>query len=233
MEREAMTEKRKFNPDGPRKKPHLAERVVYASSSGEPRKFNPNGGRKKPFYDTKRKKLVIPATCNGNQPSGLPACGLEASGIPAAGEKALTIERKWDHLSPVPVERGPQNELGMHMLDEIYSGRYSDPGLFAISLGYNPYKFKLIAESNEYFKDCLEIANYIIGQKLIEKARNREEDGNVNMKLLPRYDKEYRQMVEELKAKEGARAAAATMIYVERVPDSPLVPTLRKDKEDV
>lgn len=199
----------------------------------EKRKFNPDGPRKKPFYDTKRKKLVIPATCAGNQPSGIPASGLEASGIPAAGEKALSIERRWDNLSRVPSDREEQNQLGMQLLGEVHSGRCDDPGAFAISLGFNPYQFKGMAESNEYFKDCLERANYLIGQRLILAARQRYEDGKVNMALLMRYDKEYRQMIEELKAKEGARAAAATMVYVEKVPDSPLVPDLRSSKSEV
>jgi hypothetical protein len=205
--------------------------VVYASSSGEKRKFNPEGGRKKPFYDTKRKKLVIPAPCNGNQPDS-PASGMEASGIPAAGEKALTIERRWDNLSRVPDDQEQQNELGMQLLNEVYHERCSDPGSFAISLGLNPYQFKAMATNNKYFEDCLERANYLIGQQLIRAARSRQEDGKVNMALLMRYDKEYRQMVEELKAKEGARAAAATMVYVERVPDSPLVPKLKKDRDE-
>lgn len=199
----------------------------------EKRKFNPDGPRKKPFYDTKRKKLVIPGPCAGNQPSDIPACGLAASGIPAAGDKALTIERRWANLSQVPSDIEEQNRLGMQLLEDIYAGRCDDPGMFAISMGLNPYQFKGISESNEYFKDCLERANYLIGQKLMQAARTREEDGRVNMQLLMRYDKEYRQMVEELKAKESARAAAATMIYVEKVPDSSLVPDLRSSKSEV
>lgn len=193
----------------------------------EKRKFNPDGPRKKPFYDTKRKKLVVPATCSGNEPSNAPASGLEASGIPAAGEKSLAIERRWDNLSRVPTDVQEQNMLGLQMLTEIHSGRSDDPGAFAISLGFNPYQFKGMAEGNEYFRDCLERANYLIGQRLILAARQRYEDGKVNMALLMRYDKEYRQMVEELKRHESARAAAATVVYVERVPDSPLVPPLR------
>jgi hypothetical protein len=197
----------------------------------EKRKFNPDGPRKKPFYDTKRKKLVVPTTCNGNQP-GAPASGMEASGIPAAGEKALTIERRWDNLSQVPTDTQEQNMLGLQLLNKVYLGQCDDPGLFAISLGLNPYQFKLMAETNEFFKDCLERANYLIGQQLIRAARSRQEDGRVNMALLMRYDKEYRQMMEELKAKEGARAAAATVVYVEKVPDSPLVPKLRRSVDE-
>jgi hypothetical protein len=207
-----MTEKRSSAPKG----------------SAVTRKFNPDGPRKKPFYDTKRKKLVVPQPCNGNDASS-PASGMEASGIPAAGEKALTIERRWDNLSRVPTDTREQDILGMQLLNEVYFERCSDPGSFAISIGLNPYQFKSMAESNEFFKDCLERANYLIGQQLIRAARSRQEDGRVNMALLMRYDKEYRQMMEEMKAKEGARAAAATVVYVERVPDSPLVPLLKKD----
>lgn len=196
----------------------------------EKRTFNPDGPRKKPFYDTKRKKLVVPEPCNGNMPSS-PASGMEASGIPAAGEKALTIERRWDNLSRVPSDPAEQDSLGMQLLNEVYFERCCDPGAFAISCGLNPYQFKAMAETNEFFKDCLERANYLIGQQLIRAARSRQEDGKVNMALLMRYDKEYRQMVEELKAKEGARAAAATVVYVERVPDSPLVPKLRPSSQ--
>lgn len=198
----------------------------------EKRKFNPDGPRKKPFYDTKRKKMVIPSPCSGNEPSGIPASGMEASGIPAAGERALTIERRWDNLSRVPTDVAEQNMLGLQMLSEIYFGRCDDPGAFAISLGFNPYQFKRMAEGNEYFKDCLERSNYIIGQRLIVAARSRDEDAKTNMLLLMRYDKEHRQMMEDMKQKESARAAAATLIYVEKVPDSPLVPKLKKDLDE-
>lgn len=210
--------------------------IVLRTSGGvevaeEKRKFNPDGPRKKPFYDTKRKKLVIPEPRNGNNADS-PASGMEASGIPAAGEKALAIERRWDNLSRVPSDTREQDALGMQLLNEVYLERCSDPGSFAISLGFNPYQFKAMAESNEFFKDCLERANYLIGQQLIRAARSRQEDGRVNMALLMRYDKDHRQMMEEMKAKEGARAAAATMIYVERVPDSPLVPVLKRSKDE-
>lgn len=194
------------------------------------RKFNPDGPRKKPFYDTKRKMLVIPKAANGNDASGMPASGMEASGIPAAGDKALTIVRKYDHLCDIPTDAREQDKLGLHMLNEVRAGKYDDPRMVAVDLGINPYKFIHIADDNEFFRDCLDIANLFIGHQLKMRARTREEDGNVNMKLLALYDKDYRRLQEDLRQKEAARMANATTIVVERVPDSPLVPLLKKDE---
>jgi hypothetical protein len=200
------------------------------AASAEKRKFNPDGPRKKPFYDTKRNKLVIPATCNGNDASGMPASGMEASGIPAAGERSLDIERKWQGLAEVPTDTEEQNKLGLYMLNEVRAGRCTDPGMFAASLGINPYKFKGIAADNEYFKDCLEIASYIIGESGYQDALDRKKDGNVFMRKYALYNRDYRQMIEDMKAKESARVATQAVVVMERIPDSPLVPLLRKDE---
>ena len=196
------------------------------------RKFNPDGPRKKPFYDTKRKKLVIPKACNGNDAAGMPASGMEASGIPAAGERSLIIERKWEGLAEIPTDPQEQNKLGLYMLNEVRAGRCADPGMFATSLGINPYKFKGIAQDNEYFKDCLEIANYIIGESGYQDALDRKKDGNVFMRKYALYNRDYRQMVEELKMKESARVATQAVVVMERIPDSPLVPILKKDSHE-
>lgn len=198
----------------------------------EKRKFNPDGPRKKPFYDTKRKKLVIPAPCNGNEPSGIPASGLEASGIPAAGERSLDIERKWEGLAEIPSDTHEQNKLGLYMLNEVRAGRCTDPGMFATSLGINPYKFKGIAHDNEYFRDCLDIANYIIGETGYQNALDRKNDGNVFMRKYALYNRDYRQMIEDMKMKESARVATQAVVVMERIPDSPLVPILRKESDE-
>jgi hypothetical protein len=198
----------------------------------EKRKFNPDGPRKKPFYDTKRKKLVVPRTCNGNSASGIDASGIPASGIPAKGAGSLPIKRKYEHLSETPSDRAEQNKLGMYLLEEIHAGSCNDTGMFAISLGLNPYKFHHMADDNEFFRDCLEIARYCIGNQLKERARTREEDGNVNMKLLPLYDQDYKRMVEELKTKEAARVATQSIVVLERIPDSPLVPILKRSEDE-
>lgn len=194
------------------------------------RKFNPDQPRKKPFYDTKRKVLVIPEQRSGHQPSGRVARGGEASGIPAAGERGLSIRKKWDGLAEVPRDVGIQNKLGMLLLEAVSSGEVQDTGMFAIENGLNPYKFHHMADENEYFSDCLQMARYIIGAKMVENARSRKEDGSVNMRLLGLYNLDYRKMVEEFKQSEASKAAA-TVVIMEKIPDSPLVPQLRKNED--
>lgn len=198
----------------------------------ENRKFNPDGPRKKPFYDTKRKKLVIPAPANGNNASGIPASGLEASGIPAAGERSLAIERRWEGLSDIPTDINEQNKLGLYMLNEVRAGRCTDPGMFAAHLGLNPYKFKGIALDNEYFRDCLDIANYIIGESGYQDALDRKKDGSVFMRKYALYNREYRQWVEDMKLKESAKVATQAIVVMERIPDSPLVPLLKRESDE-
>jgi hypothetical protein len=206
-------------------------------SMNEKRKFNPDGPRKKPFYDTKRKKLVIPAPCSGNDGDS-PARGGPASGLPARRDPghpggvcspSLLIERKYQHLSDIPRDEEGQNTLGESLLAAVISGDCTDTGLFAISLGLNPYKFHHIADTNEYFSDCLQTARYYIGAQMIAKAQSREQDGNVNMRLLPLYNTDYRRMVEEFKASEASKAANAVItVIAQDIPSSPLVPLLRK-----
>lgn len=197
----------------------------------EKRKFNPDGPRKKPFYDTKRKKLVIPSQAHGNDASGVPACGLMASGIPAAGERSLEIERRWQGLADIPTDTQEQNKLGLYMLNEVRAGRCTDPGMFATNLGLNPYKFKRIAVDNEYFRDCLEMSDYIIGETGFQNALERKSDGNVFMRKYPMYNRDYRQWLEDMKMKESAKVATQAIVVMERIPDSPLVPLLKKSEE--
>lgn len=203
----------------------------------EKRKFNPDGPRKKPFYDTKRKKLVIPNPCSGNAGDS-PARGGPARGLPArsnpqhpegGASPSLLIERKYQHLSDTPRDQEGQNTLGEALLAAVISGSCTDTGLFAISLGLNPYKFHHIADTNEYFSDCLQTARYYIGAQMIAKAQSREQDGNVNMKLLPLYNADYRRMVEEFKATEASKSSNAVItVIAQDIPSSPLVPILRK-----
>ena len=45
------------------------------------------------------------------------------------------------------------------------------------------------------------------------------------------YNRDYRHMVEDLKMKESARVATQAIVVMERIPDSPLVPILKKDND--
>lgn len=191
------------------------------------RVFKAGQPRKKPFYDTKRKKLVIPTERCGNQPLGLPA-----SGIPAAGERTLSIERKYEGLSEIPTDIEEQNKLGKLLLESVLAGEVQDTGMFAIELGLNPYKFHHIADKNEYFQDCLDAARYAIGQRGLQEALDRKKDGGVFMKVYGLLNRDYRDMLEDLKAKEASKVATQAVVYVDRVPDSPLVPHLKVSMPD-
>lgn len=196
----------------------------------EKREFDPNRPEKKPFYDTKRKVYVIPKPRSGIAASGMPASGIEASGIPASNSQ-ISIERKYDQLYRPPEALEEQNKLGTALLEWSKGDDARDIGIFAIKMGINPYRMKKLAETNEYFADCLQMAKYLIGSRMVDAARTREEDGNVNMKLLPLYNQDYKEMIEQQKQAEGAKVATLFNVVMEKIPSSNLVPELPKREE--
>ncbi len=200
-------------------------RARSKKKSYERREFNPEQPNKKPFYDTKRKVWVVPTPR-----SGMPASGMKASGIPA-GNNTIGLPRKYDHLFRPPEDTKTQNELGDELLQWAMLPESRHVGLFAIFKGINPYKFRKLAESNEHFASCLDMAEYIIGSRLIDGAQSRKEDGNVNMKLLPMYNRDYKQLIDDQKKSEAARIATQVNVITEAIPDSNLVPKLPKREE--
>lgn len=196
----------------------------------EKREFDPSQPNKKPFFDTKRKVYVIPKPRSGVPASGMPASGMEASGIPAVGENKLNIKKKWDNLYRPPEDVEDQNSLADRLLEWAKCEDSRNIKVFFIHQGINPYRAGKLAETNEYFASCLQMAKVLIGARMTEAAQTRKEDGNVNMKLLPMYDEEYKQLVDQQRQAEASKTAVINLI-ADGVPDSPLVPKLVKRDE--
>jgi hypothetical protein len=192
----------------------------------ERRKFNPDGPQKKPFYDTKRKVLVVP-----RPRSGIPASGIPASGIPASGEKTLNIPKKWEGLYRPPENEHDQNKLADRMLEWARKDDSRHIKLFFVLQGINPYKAFRLCETNEYFASCLQMAKVLVGSRMLDAATTRKEDGSVIMKYLPIVDEEYSQMLDKQRQAEASKMAVINLV-AENIPDSPMVPKLKRGDVD-
>ncbi len=61
---------------------------------------------------------------------------------------------------------------------------------YPLSKGYNPYRFWKIAETNQFFKDCLESAQLIVADRMKEDWRKRDQKDYAK-EMLPVYDQNY------------------------------------------
>ena len=181
----------------------------------------------KPVYNRKTSKWVYPTPA-----SGMPASGKPASGIPKNEHKPLNIQKKYFGLNNPPTEEWEQNQLGVELLEWAQTDEARNIHDFATARHINPYKLNKLCARNEYFEDCMAIARSLIGSRMTELARTREEDGSVNMKLLPLYNHEYRDMIEQAKKLAEGAPATSFVIHGMAVESSSLVPELPKKQSD-
>lgn len=116
---------------------------------------------------------MIPRHPNGRyakQKSGGPASGMKASGIPKNSHPPLEIRRaRISRLLPIPKDITTQNELGEELIEWAGVNKHLFTlNKFPLSKGYNPYKFFNIAKTNDYFKEALSFARYIIMDGMLE-----------------------------------------------------------------
>jgi hypothetical protein len=100
---------------------------------------------------------------------------------------------------------------------------------FALSKGWNPYRFKKAAEHSEYLAEKMVIAREMISMRLERGARERVIDMTFIKEFLPKYSQEYKEQRMELATKAGEmnRQQAITVV-VPPFPNSDIVPE-RKD----
>jgi hypothetical protein len=182
---------------------------------------------KKPVWNKHTNKFIYPTPASLMPASGIPSGG-EASGIPARGKP------KFFGLQRAPTEEWEQNNLAKDLLDWAQTEEARDIQDFATSRNMSPYRFDRIKLKNDYFAECMEVARSLIGSRMREAARTRKEDGNVIMKLLPLYDQEYRDLLNErARQLQEAQRKSDFIIYGMTVESSPMVPELPKSKIDI
>ncbi len=122
-------------------------------------------------------------------------------------------------------------ELGRELLKFARNPNNLEINTFATDRWYNPYRLWKLADTNEFFRDCLEMAKSIMSDRKRVAACTREQDSASVFKLLPLIDVEYAQLrreeservtrnIEALRKREDV----VFKIVAEPIADSPLVP---------
>ncbi len=146
-----------------------------------------------------------------------------------APSKTRHIKLAWP-----PKDIAEQNELGDQLVEwaVLQSGTKIEE--FPLSRYLNPYHFKHIGDDNDYFKNCYEFAQYMIGARLQDGIHTKNEtiDRELGLKLLPMYNREYCEMLIKLKtpAQFAQQNTGPQYIIMEKMPNSPLVPEREIEK---
>ena len=187
------------------------------------------------------KKNSIPRLANGRyakQKSGGPASGMKASGIPKNSHPPLEIRRARNtRLIPIPKDIKTQNELAEGLIEWAGDNKHLFTlNKYPLSKGYNPYKFFNIAKTNDYFKEALSFARYIIMDGMLEMNLKESSTFTANnyRNYLEWWDKHYAEhnnkMIERRKkGAEDIGESAFKVVYMEKVTSD--VKPRKKDEE--
>lgn len=112
---------------------------------------------------------------------------------PLRAPSAQTHTAKYNLARP-PKDTTAIRKLAQQLLEWV---RFDDAlriEQFPILMGYTPSRFFKLAEIDEDFEQSLEIAKEVIGIRLQLLAQERKADWGMVMKLLPLYNKAYRDL---------------------------------------
>lgn len=154
---------------------------------------------------------------------------------PKGDPRNLDIERRARYrLKRAPKEPDEQNLLADEMIDWVDRWDHVfDINSFPIFKGYSPYRLFKIAEANEYFAECLELAKHIICQRRDKAARERTQDATYILKTLPLYSREYREWeIERNKRDIEARENKTITVVMERFPEVASVKEIEETRKD-
>jgi hypothetical protein len=154
----------------------------------------------------------------------------------ARKEKSITIQKtKVAHLDlqPVPKTEDEQNALARELVRWVYYTDSKQIEDFPLSKCMNPYKFKHIGDKNEYFQECYELACYMIGSRLQTGVYEHVIDRELALKMLPLYNREYKEwFIETRKIPSLTNSMVPLGVYLDAIPDSPLVPERQEDGKE-
>jgi len=158
-----------------------------------------------------------------------------SSRAPIVRRKTTITPQRTTHfkLCWPPSDEREQNRLGDQLVEWSILSESTKIEDFPLSRRMNPYRFKHIGDDNDYFKDCYEYAQYAIGSRLQEGIHTHSEtiDRELGMRLLPLYNREYREMQIQLKTPANINQNAGTQyIVLEKMPSSPLVIERKNDE---
>jgi len=125
---------------------------------------------------------------------------------------------------PVPDDYDIQCKYGDEMIvwsedEDVY--RLED---FPLSKSMSPNKFYKIADTNDYFAECLDIATQTIGSRLQRSWQDGTIDRDFAMRILPLYNSHFKSLVvKKLEITEQARQGG-NVIHV-HIPEIPITKT--------
>ncbi len=129
--------------------------------------------------------------------------------------------KKGPFLTRIPIEKEYQDDLGREMLMWVRSDDVFSLEDFPISKCMSPTQFYRIAETNDYFEECLDIALMTIGSRLQRAWRERMLEKQYVLSILPLYNSLYRRLVlEKHKITEETRTSGNTFqITIPPIPE--------------
>jgi hypothetical protein len=104
-------------------------------------------------------------------------------------------------------------------------------GDFVAISGVHNTKLCEYAKRNHTLGEALIYAKQVVGSRRERGALTNKLNANIVTITMPLYDPEYRAWKKEMSQKEGASVGGIQYVLVDKMPDSPLVPT-RKETED-
>lgn len=190
------------------------------------------------------KRRNVPRHSNGRyaqQKSGGPASGMKASGrsadeMPKNLHPPLKIPSRVriTGLQKVPADIKIQNKLADELVEWAFENKQEFTlNKFPLSKHYDPYKFFNLAKKNQYFKDALSFARYVVIDGMLEV--NLKDSTNFTMREYldnkqwwdKHYADHYNEMIERRKkGDDGARNTTYTII---REPISTDVPPCKEE----
>lgn len=124
------------------------------------------------------------------------------------------------NLARPPKDTAAVINLGLDLLEWSFLPTAMRIEQFPIERGYTPSRFFKLAEINEDFAACLEIAKEQIGIRLQLLAQNRQIDKEIMLKILPLYNKTYKELVNErftLATKALNEKQAPIAVYIDSI----------------
>lgn len=122
---------------------------------------------------------------------------------------AVKVRTGGPYLSKPPKDEASQNKLGDALREWVKSEDVFAIEDFPISLSMSPNRFYKLAETNEYFADCLDIARKTIGSRLQRGWRERTLDKDYVLRILLLYNDEYKKItLDKMRVIEDSKAQA-------------------------
>lgn len=107
---------------------------------------------------------------------------------------AIKVRNSGPYLTRPPKTEEAQNILGDEMRQWVVGEETFCLEAFPISKSMSPSRFFKIAESNEYFAECLDFARNVIGIRLQDGWRLRTLDKDYVLRILLLYNTEYKKL---------------------------------------